>query len=192
MKNSFSTVFHDLLFNSLMVFVCLFVVVLISINIQKQDNNTETKAEFIITVDWPTESDDDVDSYLQDPLGNIVYFRRREDGLMHLDRDDLGKRNDVIRTSQGVIKYDINREIITVRGIVPGEYIFNVHMYLMEGDEHTIPVDVNINKLNPFSTIFTGTVDLKFNGHEKTVCRFTVEENGNVKNINYLEKLLTQ
>ena len=91
MKNSFSTVFHDLLFNSLMVFVCLFVVVLISINIQKQDNNTETKAEFIITVEWPTESNDDVDSYLQDPLGNIVYFRRREDGLMHLDRDDLGK-----------------------------------------------------------------------------------------------------
>ena len=50
--------------------------------------------EFLITVFWPDNLEDDVDIYVEDPAGNLVWFKSREPGLMHLDRDDLGKRND--------------------------------------------------------------------------------------------------
>jgi len=33
---------------------------------------------------------------LQDPAGNVLHFRQKDVGLAHLDRDDLGKINDII------------------------------------------------------------------------------------------------
>ena len=57
-------------------------------------------AEFIITMSWPKDSKDDIDLYVMDPAGNIVYFRDKDNGLMHLDRDDLGDKNDQIWRSE--------------------------------------------------------------------------------------------
>ena len=59
--------------------------------------------------------DDDVDTYVEDPSGNLVAFMRREEGLMHLDRDDLGKRNDSVLPDYGVVEYTENRELVTLR-----------------------------------------------------------------------------
>jgi hypothetical protein len=125
--------FIDLAFNLLICFVCLFSIafLVMSKKIEK-DKKINAKAEFMITVTWPNELHDDVDTWVEDPLGNIVSFNRREQGLMHLDRDDLGNRNDKITLEDGTtIEFKENREIVTVRGIVPGEYVVNAHMYLM-------------------------------------------------------------
>ena len=49
---------------------------------------------------------------------------------MHLDRDDLGDKNDKIYLPDGsMIKVPQNQELLTIRGIVPGEYVLNIHMY---------------------------------------------------------------
>ena len=92
-----NTAFLDLLFCTLLLFTGLFTIAFILISPTKEDKKVDAKAEFIITVTWPKDFDDDVDTYCEDPSGHLVFFRRREDGLMHLDRDDLGKRNDTIR-----------------------------------------------------------------------------------------------
>ena len=137
-----NTAFLDFLFNTLLCFAALFALSFVLINPSKKDNTLKVKAEFIIVVTWPTHMGDDVDTYVEDPDGNLVAFMRREEGLMHLDRDDLGNRNDTIQTPFGEITYPENREIVTIRGSLPGEYVINVHMYHKETTEPTTPITV--------------------------------------------------
>lgn len=188
---STSTALLDLLFNTVLGFVALFFIAFIMMNPkEKKKENTESKAEFIVTVSWPNDQNDDVDSYMEDPLGNLVCFRRREDGLMHLDRDDLGNKNDRIQTPLGSVEFKENREILTVRGIVPGEYTVNVHMYRKSSPEPA-EVTVQLDKMNPsMSTAALRKVTLYDNGEEKTAFRFTVDKDGEITEINELEKPL--
>ena len=63
MKRNYHTelAFLDLLFNTLLCFAALFALSFILINPSKQNKNVEAKADFIITVTWPADMDDDVD-----------------------------------------------------------------------------------------------------------------------------------
>jgi|TARA_R100000808_G_scaffold3827_2_gene13125 hypothetical protein len=193
MKRNYHTnlAFLDVLFNTLLCFAALFALSFILINPSKAEKNVEMKAEFVIVVTWPKDLDNDVDVYLEDPAGNLVSFSRREDGLMHLDRDDLGRRNDFIQTPAGPVEYPENREIITIRGTIPGEYVLNVHMYNKHSPEPVTPVTVLVDKINPYSTVLVKTVELKEKGDEKTVCRFVVDKEGKITDVSYLFKALT-
>jgi len=179
--------FLDLLFNTLLCFAALFTLSFVMINPSRENANTESKAEFIITVTWPHEQDNDVDVYVEDPEGHLVSFSRREDGLMHLDRDDLGHRNDTIQTPDGPITYNENREIVSIRGILPGEYIVNVHMYHKNSVENC-PVTIQLDKINTFKTAALKEVTLVIKEEEKTAFRFTVNQNGDVIDVNELPK----
>jgi len=192
MKRNYHTnlAFLDLLFNTLLAFAALFILSIVLINPKKEDNNIEAKAEFIITVEWPSDLDDDVDTYVEDPSGNLVAFMRREEGLMHLDRDDLGMRNDSVLTDFGTIEYKENREIVTLRGIARGEYVVNVHMYMKRSDAIEIPVVVKLEKLNPYRTVTINRVILLETGDEKTAFRFSLSPEGKVIDINNLSKSL--
>jgi len=183
--------FVDLLFNVLIGFVFLFIVSFLLINPIAKRADIEVKAEFLITVMWPDNLEDDVDTYVEDPAGNLVWFRSREPGLMHLDRDDLGKRNDEVTTAAGTILFPENREIVTLRGIVPGEYVVNVHMYFKVGEE-PVPVTIQIDKINPYSVVLRETIELESKGDEATVARFSVKSNGDVIDVNKLPKKLVE
>ena len=190
-----STSVNDMLFNMLLLFVALSLILFIAVVIalkkqQEEDSKVVVKAEFLITLTWPDESNDDVDIWVEDPLGNIVGFTRREQGLMHLDRDDLGYRNDVVRGKDGkVIEFLMNREIVTIRGFVEGEYVVNVYMYAKNGKEST-GVSVRLDKINPFLTATEKHVVLEKGGQEKTVFRFIVDKDGNITEINELQKII--
>lgn len=184
--------FLDLLFNTLLCFAALFALSFILINPSKQENNVEVKAEFIITVTWDSFLDNDVDMYVEDPQGRLVAFMRREEGLMHLDRDDVGKYNDILDTPFGSVEYDENREVVTLRGTVPGEYVVNVHMYVRRSDEAETHVRVKLDKINPFKIVSVKDVVLTDTGDEKTAFRFTVDREGDVTEMNQLPKILTK
>ena len=192
MKRNYHTnlSFLDLLFNTLLCFAALFALSFVLINPSKKQNNVKMKAEFMITVTWPNDLDDDVDMYVEDPQGNLVAFMRREEGLMHLDRDDLGHRNDTVVTEWGPIEFKDNREIVTVRGTVPGEYVGNVHMYMKRSEAEEVPVSIQLDKINPYSTVMIKEVVLRLSGDEKTAFRFTVDKEGEVTDISNLEKSL--
>lgn len=176
----------------LLAFVAMFILSFAMINVTKNSKTFESKAEFIITVTWPNDFDDDIDVYLQDPEKHLVMFRRKEDGLMHLDRDDLGFTNDVIETINGPIKYDENREIVTIRGIISGEYTLNLHAYRKK-DKRPVPVTVKIDKINPsFKTVFSKQITISSEGEEKTVTRFTLDKKGDLVSVNTLQKSLTR
>ena len=193
MKRNYHTnlAFLDLLFNTLLCFAALFSLAFILINPSQKNKTVDAKAEFIITVIWPSEMDDDVDTYVEDPEGNLIAFNRREQGLMHLDRDDTGLSFDTISTSFGLVEYKENREMVTIRGYVPGEYVVNVHMYTKREDAET-PVTIILEKINPYKVVTGRNVVLKLRGDEKTAFRFTVDDEGKVIQTNQLEKGLAK
>ena len=193
MKRNYHTnlAFLDLLFNTLLCFAALFSLAFILINPSQKNKTVDAKAEFIITVIWPSEMDDDVDTYVEDPEGNLIAFNRREQGLMHLDRDDTGISFDTIATDFGLIEYKENREMVTIRGYVPGEYVVNVHMYTKREDKET-PVTIILEKINPYKVVTGRNVVLKLKGDEKTAFRFTVNDEGKVIQTNQLEKGLAK
>lgn len=189
---SCNTSFLDLLFNMLLAFTSLFVLsfAMVNENKDKSKSTIEVKAEYIITMSWPEDMDNDIDIYVEDPLGNLCFFRRREEGLMHLDRDDLGYRNDTVETPNGRVKYPYNREIVTLRGFHSGEYCVNAHAF-KKNDTRPCPVTVQIDKINPtMKTILVNTITLDQNGDEKTVMRFRLDSAGELLSSNTLERSL--
>lgn len=190
--------FIDLLFNTLVGFVFLFVMAFVLINPIAKKSNVEINAEFIITMEWPNKAEDDVDLWVRDPLGNTAGFKSKDVGLMSLDRDDLGKANDKVTTSDGkTIIVRNNEEHLTIRGIIPGEYIVNVHLYqkklekqvnVMNGSKYyeKIPVTVTVEKLNPYGIVAIKKIILLHKGQELTVLRFTVTEDGWTTKLNTL------
>ncbi len=192
MKRNYHTdlAFLDLLFNTLLCFAALFALSFILVNPSKQNKNVEAKADFIITVTWPADMDDDVDTYVEDPAGNLVAFMRREQGLMHLDRDDVGFRSDRIETAAGIVEFKENREIVTLRGTLAGEYVVNVHMYTKRSGEGPTPVAIRLEKLTPFKIAAVRELTLMANSDEKTAFRFVLNDKGEVVDVNHLEKSL--
>ena len=191
---SCNTSFLDLLFNMLLAFTALFVLAFSMVNENKDrsKSNVEVKAEYIITMIWPDDMDNDIDIYVEDPLGNLCFFRRREEGLMHLDRDDLGFKNDTVETPSGKIKYPYNREIITLRGYHAGEYCINAHAF-KKVDPRPCEVTVQVDKLNPvMKTMIINSATLTESGGEKTVLRFRLDSAGEILSSSTLQKSLTK
>ena len=118
--------FTDLLFNALLGFAFMFSIAFMLIKPTPEEAKIDPNAEYIITVSWPDEHPDDIDTYVEDPEGNIVWYHIRESGLMHLDRDDRGNFKDTIVLDGEKINNPINQETVTLRGIMPGEYVVNV------------------------------------------------------------------
>ncbi|MGY3457909.1 hypothetical protein ACVWW5_003359 [Bradyrhizobium sp. LM3.4] len=137
-----------MLFKALQVIAFLFFLALLAVSPDAKDGKIDSKAEFMITLDWPDSHPDDLDLFVQDPAGNIAWYRHREAGFLTLDRDDRGGANDFIMVNGKKIASPIREEIVTVRGIVPGEYTVNVsHFVATTG----VPVEANVKvqKLNP-------------------------------------------
>ncbi|MDX1541720.1 MAG: hypothetical protein R3349_09985 [Geminicoccaceae bacterium] len=185
-----SLAFTDLLFNALLGFVVMFVLAFLLINPVARSGAVDPKAEILITLGWPDGREEDVDLYVEDPAGELVWFRRREAGLMHLDRDDLGELNDTIEVGGQTVQNPLNQEIVSVRGLRPGEYVVNAHLYRAAA-EGPVPVTVKVEKLNPrVEVVFYGTVELTSQGDERTLVRFEIRGDGGVGAVTRLTKAL--
>lgn len=184
--------FSDLLFNTLLIFVLLFAVALVVMNPKAKTGNIQAKAEFIVTVTWPDLDPNDIDAWVQDPAGNLVWFRSREAGMMHLDRDDRGLANDTIVINGQRVVNPLNQEVVTIRGFAPGEYTVNVHYYESHNGQ-PVEVTVSVVKVNPRAeVVYYGTVKLARKGDEATAVRFTVDRDGSVSGVNTLPKRLVE
>ena len=183
--------FTDLLFNIVLGFAFMFIIAFLLINPVEKDAEIEAKAEFMIIMEWDDQSAYDIDLWMSDPVGNIVGFPNMHAGLLHLDKDDLGQSNDTVILADGTTKIIyLNREVMTIRGIVPGEYIVNNHLYSMKGQSAKGPMEVTtrVIKLNPYGEIHTGVVTLLVHGAEETVIRFTINSKGFVTSKNHRKK----
>ena len=180
--------FTDLLFNALLGFVVMFVLAFLMINPVAKTGAVDNKAEFLITLTWPDGRREDVDLYVADPEGRLVWFRSREAGLMHLDRDDLGLGNDMIEVEGKKLVNPVNQEIVSIRGIASGEYVVNLHLYRDDRGK-SVPAKVKVEKLNPkVELVFYGDIELKKRGEEQTAVRFSIASDGTIRDVNRLKK----
>ena len=193
MKKRYSSFdpFTDLLFNILLGFTFLFFITMLFINPITKLGNVNMKAEYIITVDWKDSLPDDIDLWVKDPNGEIVSYLKKDAGWLHLDRDDRGVINDKIIIDSKEVIYPINREVVTLRGIIPGEYVVNLYLY---DHKSSSPVEAKIiiEKVNPsLRLVFVGDVILKNEDTELTITKFRLDSEGNFKSIYTVNEILT-
>ncbi len=184
--------FSVVLFKALQILAFLFFVALLIVAPEAKEGKVDSKAEFLISLDWPDNHPDDFDIFVQDPLGNIVWFRRREAGFMLLDRDDRGGVNDFVLVNGQKVLTSTRQELVSIRGIVAGEYTVNVyHFAALTGQ--AVPVTVTVQKLNPMVKIVAKeTVELDQGGAEKTAVRFTLDASGAVTETSHIERSILQ
>ena len=177
--------FYDMLFNMLIAFVFCFVVALLAFNPKaRKSGDIPAKAEFMITVAWPDGNPNDVDTWVMEPSGKVLWFRQRDAGLLHLDRDDRGAKNATVLVNGREFSSPIRQEIVTLRGVLPGEYVVNAHYYDSK-DQMPVDVSVTVVKVNPQAEIvFNGTQQIPAKGDERTLVRFTLDEAGQVTDLN--------
>ena len=190
--------FVDFLFILLLAFISMFILALILINPVTKKSEVERKAEFLITLEWDKESRDDVDIWVEDPLGKVVSFRNKTVDVMHLDKDDLGQLNDTIRFPDGSTQViHLNREVVTLRGWVAGEYTINAHMYNKRDRTHPSnansyghPTNVKVEmlRINPYKILFEERFTLTHRGEEVTIRRVTLDKEGEIIATNKREK----
>src|SRR5271157_1640747 len=185
----------DVCINLVLVFAVLLKLSLLAINVESAESaqkRLKSNALFPIKVMWAGESDDDVDTYVSDPLSHLVFFKRLQDGLMNLDRDDTGSSNNLITLPDGrVVKSAYNEEQVEIRGMIEGEYIVNLQMYRKATPTPT-KVIVTLYKVagGEDVQIHERVLTLAAQTQEETAFRFTLTKSGEVADINQLPKSL--
>jgi hypothetical protein len=188
----FRTAYIDLLLNVLTGIIFLFLLTTMMIQTKKQDEGIKKDAQYVIMAEWSPDMDCDVDLWVQDPNGEAVSFNRKDFGVMHLERDDMGLRNDVIRDPAGrvVSQVNTNGETWVLRGIIPGEFLVTLHLYSCRysadvfkampiGAPTNLPVKVELIKLNPdYQVLLSETIVLSRVWQELTAFNFTLSADG--------------
>jgi hypothetical protein len=190
----FKTAYIDLLLNMFTTIVCIVMVMsfMIAVNKKVTEEGQRREAHMVVTVSWPQEADCDVDIWGRAPNNEVIYFQRRESALMFLDRDDLGWTNDKFVTSDGLVEFvSENKEYMTIRGKIPGEYVFGVHLY---GCRHgatqysqlsqteNLEVTGELFRINPqFIRIEQKKVTLPRVWDKAMIFRFVLDAEGNIE-----------
>ena len=179
--------FTDLLFNILVGFAFLFIIAFLLIKPEAKKEDFNRRAEFVVVLEWDNDANGDIDLYVEDPTGKQVSFRYHNHNYMHLDKDDLGSMNDTVVNADGSTStVKINREVVTIRGIIEGEYIINAHYYSLRSYDKINPkkpvvtVRVELHKANPYSIMWVGEKEFNHRGQEETFLRFRLDKDGRI------------
>jgi hypothetical protein len=170
-------VFRDLMTLALCGFVVCVVLIMPHINPPgaKTTANAAPPGNVMVEIRWPDEIDADVDLWVQGPGDVPVGYSNKGGRVFNLLRDDLGKRNDAT---------DLNYENAYSRGIVPGDYTVNVHLYRDSDRIYPVPVTVvtSVNRPKDGHTqqLLASKVLLNREGEETTVYRFRLTAAGDL------------
>ena len=176
-EDATGTVFRDVIMLALAGFVAMVILLLPHINPpgRAAQENTQPPGNVIVEVRWPDELDCDVDLWVEAPGDIPVGYSNKGGVIFNLLRDDLGRRADAT---------GMNYEVSYSRGIVAGEYTVNVHLYRNAAGVFPIPVTVvtSVKKSAKESArqVLAGNIELGREGHELTVYRFKLSEDGDL------------
>ena len=169
-------VFRDLITLALAGFVVCVILILPHINPAKavpRPEGQEPPGNVVVELRWPDPIDADLDLWVQAPGDVPVGYSNKGGRLFNLLRDDLGHRGDVS---------GLNYEVAYSRGIVPGEYVVNVHLYRDNSNALPIPATLVVSVKHSVGEsarqILARTIELEREGEERTVFRFRLDERG--------------
>ena len=168
-----STIWRDVLFLVLAGFIVIIILMIPWINPEgkKQEENAPPPGSIIVAIKWQDDLDTDVDLWVKAPGDVPVGYSNKGGKVFNLLRDDLGTRNDPM---------NLNYENAYSRGILPGEYIVNLHLYRNESGVFPIEVEVYVgikrDKSQSMTKLYYRRVKLYSTGEEITVIRFKIDE----------------
>lgn len=168
----------DLFLNGMGVFLFLVLVMIPFLNPPTAEANARPPGNLMIHITWP-EGNTDVDLWGHAPAEPVpIGYSNRSGVVLSLLRDDLGNWPDAT---------PLNYESMFTRGIVPGEYQFNVHCFrcpqlpIKVDMEITLSMDAGKPGVKASSKpILTTSVELTKNHQEVTAIRFHMDAEGNV------------
>lgn len=172
--------------------LCCIMIVLVLQQGHAKPPHIQTFGKFAATASWAAGSNNDVDLYVRDPEGHICYFAALTTGLMTLSGDDLGTAVSGTATLPDgrTVRSTWNGERTVLRGILPGEYTVNVHLY-RKNQAGTERVTIQLWALRGSDVLIKQViVTLRYDGDEATGFRFTLDAAGHVSNINALPAAL--
>jgi hypothetical protein len=187
--------FTDLLFNLLVGFVFLFIIAFILINPITKKKDVPKKAEYMIIIEWPSMLVDDIDLWVKAPDGKTVSFVKKEAGLMNLEKDDLGISNDFTIDEYGTRQYVyVNREVVTIRGVLAGQYQIAAHVYAMKPkpdgydyNENPLMIKYKVIKVNPYREVVIGEKEYSLRGQQIPLANFWMDKDGKFVKYNTLD-----
>jgi len=169
------TVFRDVILLTLVGFVAM--VIMLLPHIQKKEEDAEdhkAPGNVIVELHWPSDMNVDVDLWVKGPKSTPVGFWNQGNDVFNLLRDDLGIEGDATEE---------NYEISYSRGIPPGEYIVNVHMYGVVPSGKNVPAKVVVSVRSKYDSarqILVTTVKLRERNQEETAFRFRLTGDGDL------------
>lgn len=194
------TPMNDVVMIAALGFIILFIAAFLQIRPpMKTDASVKLQAEFVLSMTWPDGAYDDIDLWLMLPDGKKVFFRNQDVEYVTLDRDDLGAANDYYTDAEGKRQVvQINREMMTIRAIVPGRYVVAAHVYgvrfqggnteteknLSASQKLPYQAHLEVTKLNPrIVEVLRASAALSEKGQEVVFAAFEVDADGNAHSI---------
>lgn len=171
-STGFEWSYRDLLFTMMVAYMAMAAMSLI---ITSKITKTESVSpgNILIELFWDKNKNADVDLWVQAPNEKPVGYSNKSSVVFNLLRDDLGNSSD---------PESRNQELVVGRGLHPGEYIVNVHMYHARDP---VPIDaivkISIDRMASgagTSIIALEKVTFTRNGEELTALRFTLDRDG--------------
>jgi hypothetical protein len=184
------TVFRDVITLALCGFVAIVILLLPHLapkNPAEAQAAASVPGNIMIEARWDDSLDSDIDLWVQAPGDVPVGYSNKSGLIFNLLRDDLGRNADPTQ---------LNYEVSYSRGIPPGEYAVNLHMYRNKSRVTPVKVTVVTSVKRPGSEsarqVLASTVELTAENQETTVYRFKLDENGDLASdsLNSLPKSL--
>jgi hypothetical protein len=170
------TVFRDVITLALCGFVAVVILLLPHLNPKQEAQAAVANAvpgNVMVEARWADELDTDVDLWVQAPGDVPVGYSNKSGVIFNLLRDDLGRNADPTQ---------LNYEVSYSRGVPPGEYAINLHMYRNKSRISPVKVTVvtSVKRPNAESAkqILTSSIDLMAENQETTVYQFKLTEAG--------------
>ncbi|WP_207455077.1 hypothetical protein [Azospirillum sp. SYSU D00513] len=171
------TVFRDMITLALAGFVCMVLLLLPHINPKGKEGTAvaseEPPGNVIVEARWDDKLRTDIDLWVQAPGDVPVGYSNKSGLIFNLLRDDLGSYADPT---------EVNFETSYSRGVPPGEYTVNLHLF--RNLDNVSPIWVRVvarvkteNQAGA-GTIAATRVRLDHEGQEITAFRFSLTEQG--------------
>lgn len=194
----FGKVITDLLFTLLMCFVCLFFLAFVMVNEPAKDATAKNDNNILITMRW--ETNNDMDLHLKLPDGRRIFYANRDEPPAHLDvdvvawrryhregynsdmshedyYDDYGEYAEEHAPQEDEYVIKLNEEIITIRNVLAGEYVVNVHYFSDRGyGTKPIEVEIVVQDVKNKRIIYADKKTIRMPRSETYFVRFSVAE----------------
>ncbi len=167
--------FRDMLFLLVFAYLVVGAVALAHVRKKQEDVTGATPpGSLIVDIHWDDKIDADVDLWVQAPGDVPVGYSNKAGIIFNLLRDDLGHSGDPV---------SMNYEIAYGRGLWPGEYTVNAHLYRSADNRFPISVTAKVAVRGPdgeINNILRSQVELDYVGQETTIFRFQLDDKGHL------------